>query len=230
VITGAEAFLTAVERAIAALDHLTEAGANLTETAGKVKTTFAEISTAGGPFMKTPTPLEIQKIGDLLTEVQERPTALNEQEAAAERARVERVERETSNVVNGMTDPDARRDAGKIGRALNNSALARIGVQEHHLTGHRAIDAARRQRSRLAIAVAGVATGSDVLKAADDVVEALHTFRQAVDNAIISDRDPRADGDVISARAECGRASDSFAARVADAAEGPSSRRWRWRL
>jgi hypothetical protein len=229
-IAGAEALLTAVEGAIAALDRVAEAGGNLYETERKVKATFGEIGKAGRPFTKTSGPPEIQRFADLLAEVQERPTALNEQEAAAERARIERVEREISIVLNGMSDSDARRDALQLGRALNNSALARIGVQENHLAGHRAIDAARRQRSRLAIAVAGVATGSDVLKAADRVVEALHSFREATDNAILAAREPRTDTDVISARAECGRVCDAFAEEVAEAVEGRSSRRWRWQL
>lgn len=219
-----------MEGAIAAIDRVAEAGANAYEAGRKVKDAFGAVARSGGPLTATPAPPEVEAFADLMAEAQGIPTMTGEQEIAAARATVERIQREIPEVVKEFDDPTARRDAAELGRALSRSTLAQISLLELHLNGHRAVDAARRQRSRLAIATAGVPTGSTVLEAADRVVADLHAYREAVDAAMFGNQDPRSQESVITARAACGPDSDAFCADVAEAVEGRSSRRWRWRL
>ena len=114
-IAGAEGFLTAAEGAIASLDRVTEAGANHIEIESKVKSTFGRIAKAGGPLTTASEAPELARFGELMLEVQGMPALSGEQEAAAARATVERVQIAIPEVLEGIEDASARREAAELG-------------------------------------------------------------------------------------------------------------------
>jgi hypothetical protein len=230
VTTGAEAFLAAVDQAIGALDAVAEAGGDLHETDRRSRGLFGEIEKTRSALTEAPAPKQLGEYNALFEEMHHAMRWPGRGRAAVAREAIERVERALPEVLKDIENDITRGRAAEIGRALTRNSIAAVELLELHLDAHKAIDSARRQRSRLALSFAEVPTRSALLVAADRVVAALRAFQKAIDEAVFQDQDPRSQGPVIKARADCGREIDGFCVEVADAVGGKRSRRWRWRL
>lgn len=230
ITAGAEAFLSKVDAAGAALDSLAEAGGELEAASKQLDQLLAEVAESRSALTTAPAPAALEAYQALMDEVHEAMKWPGAERASVVRETVSRVQAELPNVLKDSDDPAFRRQASTLGRAFSRGILAAQQLMEAHLAAHQAIDAVRRQRSRLAISLANVPTRTGVLAAADAVVTQLQTMREGLDKAVFNDADPRGEEEVFTARDIVGRRADEFCLGIADAVEGASSRRWRWRL
>lgn len=229
VTEGASNVLASVDAAMAALDELAEAGGAAEATNKKFQEELAAVEASRSALTTAPLPDELAPYNDLMDEIHDAMRWPGTERTVVVRATIDRVMAELPAALENSEDAEVRRQAITLGRALSRTTLAGQQLLDVHLRAHQYIDAVRAQRSRLAIALASVPTRAAVLECAEELHQLLNAFRVEIDEAIFADQDPRSQP-VALARQACRTGVDAFCESIADAVEGPASRRWRWRL